>query len=1129
MVDGINANGDIGVGQGHKITYDKNGNRTSDTYYGARVQADRVFDHTEWTSVWGVTGSDEAGNPTYGYIVQPSAAYSTQYTAVNGLTTEAYDYDSNNRLSHVSRDGVLLDTRFYDGANRVVQTGPAGTLPQEYVTALNGAAGGNGSETRQSTYDQNGRLLHQKVTKSDGAAKYEVNYSQYDGAGNVVSYSMTNQDGDGYTNNYTYTMARFDGYKEARVDDTSDKFDPGSTTSDYDVNGNLTSVTDSTKPENNRTFVNDAQGHVLYVNQGGHTQRQLVVDGEVLGRYGDMINPDVPQDPNTGNPSFINKADFSFGFQPINGKYPTGAPGAIAVQAGDTLESIAHSAYGDSKLWYLIAEANGLSGNSDLRVGQSLTIPNRVSTIHNDSKTFKPYDPSQVIGDTTPNLPMPQADSGGGCGGLGTVIMIAVTVIVAVYTAGAAAYAMSAVQAAEGATAASLSFGSAMSAGASAMLGGTAVGGLTVTGATIGGLSAAVGAAAIGGIAGSLAGQLAGVAMGAQNGISFNQLALSGLSAGIGAGVGGQITGATIGASALRAAATNVALQGIGVVTGLQHSFNWTSVAASAAGGAVGGALNAGGASSISQSINNEIGGVLGRTVTGVLVGTAAGLTTSILRGGRVAMQQVATDAFGNALGQSLADAVGPDAIEQMTAESTMSLTNKLAAGSDGAVMFGAEYSLGMTAREAMGSYGSPANGAPSAVGMTGLFGTYSGYGVRPFEGAGDAVRNERLAQMQAQATREFGQPPSGLSARPTQQAASPLYSSTPGVGSWSAPGDQGNDAWTYPVPTPHVDATELPPLSTPGTIGAMPDWSNRMANIFNAWRGGQVSASLAVQMAWNDESRSRSIGVASAVTGVAEAGVGAVIAAGGGPLAPVGVLMVGHGSDTAISGIRAAGGVQEDTGLVKALTYAGIAHRTSEKIDAGLGLLFGITSMGAPSVGRLVVGRAASGEPALADNIAMRATSAGSADNMALSSAARNEAASKIWQARQILADTRPDLTIAERNQIIKAFDLESFRITIINSPVTEFRYFDGLDGGAGLYGRWSTPQWLNLPEDRISILALPNNQATRAATVTLQPGTTVFQGTVAPQFKFGPNLMGGGQQTYNALGPWAVIKELP
>lgn len=140
-----------------------------------------------------------------------------------------------------------------------------------------------------------------------------------------------------------------------------------------------------------------------------------------------------------------------------------------------------------------------------------------------------------------------------------------------------------------------------------------------------------------------------------------------------------------------------------------------------------------------------------------------------------------------------------------------------------------------------------------------------------------------------------------------------------------------------------------------------------------------------------------------------------------------------------------------------------------------------------------------------------------------------RSEAATNIWQARNILADTRPDLTIAERNQIIKAFDLESFRVNTLSSPLTEFRYFDGLEGGAGLNGRWSTQQWLETPEERISILALPNNQATRAASVTLQPGTTVFQGGVAPQLRYGLNLTGGGAQTYNAIGPWAVIKELP
>ncbi|MGC7940572.1 LysM peptidoglycan-binding domain-containing protein [Pandoraea pneumonica] len=196
-----------------------------------------------------------------------------------------------------------------------------------------------------------------------------------------------------------------------------------------------------------------------------------------------MINPDAPQDPNTGSPNFINKADFSFGFQPINGKYPTGAPGAVAVQSGDTLESIAHSAFGDSKLWYLIAEANGLSGNADLRVGQTLTIPNRVSTIHNDNKTFKPYDPSAIIGDTTPNLPVPQADSGGGCGGLGTIIMVAVAVVATVFTAGAAAIAGAAMVQGVGAMAAlaEAGFSGIMAAGGAALTGGVAAGAVGMT------------------------------------------------------------------------------------------------------------------------------------------------------------------------------------------------------------------------------------------------------------------------------------------------------------------------------------------------------------------------------------------------------------------------------------------------------------------------------------------------------------------------------------------------------------------------------------------------------------------------------------------------------------------------
>ena len=105
------------------------------------------------------------------------------------------------------------------------------------------------------------------------------------------------------------------------------------------------------------------------------------------------------------------------------------------MRTGDSLQTIAQAAYAGSQLWYLIADANGLSGNSDLRVGQTVSIPTKVGSIHNTAGTYKPYDPSQVIGSTTPTLPVPQSGGGDDCGGLGLIIMIIVAVVVVVVIA----------------------------------------------------------------------------------------------------------------------------------------------------------------------------------------------------------------------------------------------------------------------------------------------------------------------------------------------------------------------------------------------------------------------------------------------------------------------------------------------------------------------------------------------------------------------------------------------------------------------------------------------------------------------------------------------------------------------
>lgn len=621
VVDGIDASGTLAPGQGHRIAYDLNGNRIGDTFYGNRVLTaggDVAVTYLE-------TGEAVYGNSPY------------TYRAEQGLVVEQYAYDGMNRLQSIARDGIQLDHRKYDAASRVIETGP-GNLPVGYAAALNQhvpASEAVGLENRLNQYDANGRLIRQLVLKSDGSPKFELESFHHDTAGNVLGYRL--QEG-GKTTTYSSELTHFDGYLQQRQTATS-----GSATatshSVYDANGHLAAVSDSAAPANNRTFINDAEGRALSVKQGEHIERQLIVNGEVLGRFGVGVDALDPRG-SSNAPNFRPVAEFSFGYQPINGHYPGASPGVYTVRQGDTLQSIARGAYGDSKLWYRIAEANGLGGDRDLRVGQTLNVPALAGGVHNDAETFQPYDASRITGDTSPALPMP--GNGGGCGGVGQVIMIVVAIVVTVYTAGTAAGAWGAFGTA-GTAPVGATFGATLQTGAAALTGGYGTTGIA--------------AAAVGGAVGSVASQAVGNVIGAQDGFSWKQVAMSAIGAGVSSGLGGALNGvqATLAGSGLndtfvRAATTNALTQGAGVALGLQDGFSWRSVAAAAVGTGVGEAVGSAAAASLGAS-------PLGRFGAGVVSGLAGGATAASLRGGRVTMQQVAIDAFGNALGSGLARA----------------------------------------------------------------------------------------------------------------------------------------------------------------------------------------------------------------------------------------------------------------------------------------------------------------------------------------------------------------------------------------------------------------------------------------------------------------------------------------
>ncbi|MGJ3704011.1 LysM peptidoglycan-binding domain-containing protein [Variovorax sp. AFSI2.2] len=656
VVNAVDAAGNLG-GQGHRIVYDQNGNRTSDTWWGNRVLT--VDGQSQITGYDPMTGA---------------AIYSTatkQYVTSQGYTTEDYRYDALARLASVVRDGVQTDARLYDGASRVVQTGPAGTLPVGYVNALLGTTwngqtlAGTGSETRISAYNANGQITRQDVFDSQNGRKYTIGYGTpptlpgmgtaggYDGAGNLMGYTVWNFLGQPSVTNYANTYGRAEGYRQTATVGTSNVNLPGGTNWYYGNGNELTGVGDVTQPLNNRTFVSDMEGNILSSRYlaSGEEQRQLVVNGQVLGQYGRIRDANNPSAPN-GVPLFQTKAEFNFGYRPIDGSYPSASPGTYAVSAGDTLQSIARGAYGDEGLWYLIADANGLSGNADLKSGQVLTIPTKVGAANN-ANSFKPYDPSKVVGDTNPNMPMPQAKEGGGCGGIGQLIMIVIAVVVTIYTAGAFAAVGGAGSAAAGTAATAASAATAAGAGS---IGATMAAGTAVL--TAGGAGAVV-AGAVGAAVGSIASQGVGIAIGAQDSFSWKGVALAAISGGVSGGLGAWSPlgkDALVGNAIIRSAVGSSLTQGIAVATGLQQSFNWKSVAATAAGAGMGAAV--GGALRDGEAFSSLGGGFATNLARGTVAGFAAGLTTTALRGGKVSVTQVATDAFGNALGSSLAEAM---------------------------------------------------------------------------------------------------------------------------------------------------------------------------------------------------------------------------------------------------------------------------------------------------------------------------------------------------------------------------------------------------------------------------------------------------------------------------------------
>lgn len=547
------------------------------------------------------------------------------------------------------------------------------------------------------TFDRDNRQLTQvdAAQLHDGRSRTDTYSYNADGTLNTV---VTTNVATGTTLSYAYEWWDSAKQTEIRIQaaGASEKgWAHGTSKLSYDLNGNLYRATD-VGDQRTIQYVTDGEGQILYRQElvarkgvaadwnattleavGGAAERKrnyYYLNGH---RIGDVNNEEkaasttdyaeaLAQAKNVSNDDRNKRlgptayANFDENYQPINAAYPGTAPTDYTVTSGDTLRTIAARIWGDGAMWYLIAEANGLTGAEKLSEGMRLVIPNKVTNLHNNASTFKVYDAGEAIGDVSPTLPPPPPPSNG-CGTLGMVIMIVIAVVVTIYTAGAAAAAMGSAATTAGGTvvaagttvgASSLTLAAAVSTGQVFAVGTAALSGGLGFGA------AALGAAAIGGAAGSIASQGFAMAAGMQDKFDWKQVRTSALGSAVTAGVGA----ASRGIQALKFLGQNTAWHaagraavGSGISQGLQGKWNWRNITAAAVGGGAGSAV---GDALGSNGVLADLGKGLGSTGRQFVAGLAGGIAGQLSGpAGRMNFSGAFSSALGNALGQNLVQA----------------------------------------------------------------------------------------------------------------------------------------------------------------------------------------------------------------------------------------------------------------------------------------------------------------------------------------------------------------------------------------------------------------------------------------------------------------------------------------
>lgn len=262
----------------------------------------------------------------------------------------------------------------------------------------------------------------------------------YDTLGRLVSYRyLTPQ----YTHTYTTRYEGRESWLQKSVTGTSTNSSYRTTTNtlSYDAFGRLMSQRETTPLKNGsiddrmRYYANDMDGKVVNRREGTLTSNgtfsQAGVGGPGNFRLVQANGQQIAELKEGFQGVFANKPYTTTQIQSVagRGRYDAGG-GQTTAQAGDTLRTIAQRVYGTDQMWYVLADANGF-GDADAEIGAGTRINTPEASVNrNDSGTFKPYDPTSAIGNTTPGLPYIPPPPPEKCGALSKVISIVVQVVV---------------------------------------------------------------------------------------------------------------------------------------------------------------------------------------------------------------------------------------------------------------------------------------------------------------------------------------------------------------------------------------------------------------------------------------------------------------------------------------------------------------------------------------------------------------------------------------------------------------------------------------------------------------------------------------------------------------------------